>query len=78
MPKERKLNGFGTTVLILICCFGLYVMSQLFLIPYNVSLRHKTHNLTVQIEQLSQDNTVKHAQIVSRLQQLGLTADSSQ
>ena len=78
MPKERKLNGFGTTVLILICSFGLYVMSQLFLIPYNVSLHHKMQNLSAQMQQLRSDNTIQHAQIDALLKQLDLMADTSQ
>ncbi len=78
MPKEKRLNGFGTAVLILISSIGLYILSQLFLIPYNVSLHREMQNLSAQIQQLRSDNAIQHAQIDSLLEQLDLMADSSQ
>ena len=78
MPKEKRLNGFGTAVLILISSIGMYILSQLFLIPYNVSLHHKMQNLSAQIQQLRSDNAIQHAQIDSLLEQLELMADNSQ
>ena len=78
MPKEKRLNGLGTAVLILISSIGLYVLSQLFLIPYNVSLHREMQNLSAQIQQLRSDNAIQHAQIDSLLEQLDLMADSSQ
>lgn len=78
MPKEKRLNGLGTAVLILISSIGLYILSQLFLIPYNVSLHREMQNLSAQIQQLRSDNAIQHAQIDSLLEQLDLMADSSQ
>lgn len=78
MLKEKRLNGFGAALMILVCSFGLYLLSELVLIPYNVSLRHKTQNLSVQIEHLNKDNAIQHAQIVSLLEKLELMADNSQ
>ena len=78
MPKEKRLNGLGTAVLILISSIGLYILSQLFLIPYNVSLHREMQNLSAQMQQLRSDNTIQHAQIDALLKQLDLMADSSQ
>ena len=58
MLKEKRLNGFGAALMILVCSCGLYLLSELVLIPYNVSLRHKTQNLSAQIEHLrSEEHT---------------------